>query len=382
MIYLDNAATTFPKPESVYLAMDEMNRTGAVNAGRGSYKLARSASKLIADTKKQIRDLLHVDISAAVVFSASITMAMNQIVNGLILREGAVVYLSPYEHNAVVRTVYQLAKLKKIKIKEIPLDTVTLEIDMEKVKYEFSKEKPAAVFCTHVSNVTGYILPISDIFSEAKRYGSITILDSAQSLGLIDVNASSLEVDIVAFAGHKTLYGPLGIGGFVNVSGIMLNAFITGGTGSDSLNLEMPDSNESKYEAASSNIVAIAGLHAALKVLNQQELYRIEQELTEYFVSKLEGLHGIHLFIPNDKKCHIGIVSFTVSGLSSEDVGIILDEDFDIAVRTGFHCAPLIHKYLRDEKKLGVVRVGFGQFSTKKDVDILIMALGELIGGY
>ena len=239
MVYLDNAATTFPKPKSVYDAMDKMNRQGAVNAGRGSYKLAQAASRLISETKIKLRQLVNVDVSAAVVFSSSITIAINQIVNGLCLRQKAVVYVSPYEHNAVARSLYELSKRKELIVKELPLDN-GLEIDIQKMKYEFAKDKPEAVFCTHVSNVTGYILPVEEIFREAKKHGSINVLDSAQSLGLIDVRADLMDVDLIAFAGHKTLYGPFGIGGFINVSAVPLDTFIAGGTGSDSLNLEMP----------------------------------------------------------------------------------------------------------------------------------------------
>ena len=281
MIYLDNAATTFPKPESVYAAMDKMNREGAVNAGRGSYKLARQASKLIADVKKKIRQLVHVDVADAVVFSPSITIAINQIVNGLNLRQNAIVYVSPYEHNAVARSLFELSKKIDLVIKELPLND-NLEIDIEKMKYQFTRDKPNAVFCTHVSNVTGYILPIKEIFAEAKKHGSINIMDSAQSMGLLEIRADLLDVDLIAFAGHKTLYGPFGIGGFINVTGVNLKTFITGGTGSDSLNLEMPSGNESKYESSSVNIVAVAGLNSALRVLNQEKNMQRECELTAY----------------------------------------------------------------------------------------------------
>lgn len=378
MIYLDNAATTFPKPEAVYVAMDKMNREGAVNAGRGSYKLARSANKLIVDTKQQLRNLVGVDISAAVVFAPSITIAMNQIVNGIQLREGATVYVSPYEHNAVARSVNKLSKERRLKIKEIPINTETLEIDLEKTKYEFSKDKPEAVFCTHISNVTGYILPVKEIFREAKRFESITILDSAQSLGLVEVNAKQLDADFIAFAGHKTLYGPLGIGGFINVSGVSLAPYITGGTGSDSLNLEMPSGPESRFEAASSNIIAIAGLHAALSVLNQPAHLEKEQMLTKYLLESLRGISSVVPFsVPNPEQ-QVGIVSLLIKGMKSEDVGMILDEDFDIAVRTGYHCAPFIHKYLKDEQSLGTVRVGVSFFNEKSDIDKLVEAIKDL----
>lgn len=377
MVYLDNAATTFPKPESVYAAMDKMNREGAVNAGRGSYKLARQASKLIADVKKKIRQLVHVDVADAVVFSPSITIAINQIVNGLNLRQNAIVYVSPYEHNAVARSLFELSKKIDLVIKELPLND-NLEIDIEKMKYQFTRDKPNAVFCTHVSNVTGYILPIKEIFAEAKKHGSINIMDSAQSMGLLEIRADLLDVDLIAFAGHKTLYGPFGIGGFINVTGVNLKTFITGGTGSDSLNLEMPSGNESKYESSSVNIVAVAGLNSALRVLNQEKNMQRECELTAYLIKKLSTIKEVKMFLPADLSNHIGIVSFTFNNMNSEDVGMILDEDFDIAVRTGYHCAPYIHKYLHDERTLGTIRIGLGQFTTKEDINQLIIALEEI----
>ncbi|MCI9663315.1 MAG: aminotransferase class V-fold PLP-dependent enzyme [Lachnospiraceae bacterium] len=380
MIYLDNAATTFPKPDVVYVAMDKMNREGAVNAGRGSYKLAQEASKLIEETKDLLRRLIYADISASVIFAPSVTIAMNQIVNGLRLRDKAVVYLSPFEHNAVARSVHELAKKKRLIVKEIPINS-DLEIDLEKMKYEFAKDKPEAVFCTHVSNVTGYILPVKEIFEESKQYDSVTILDSAQSMGLVEIRSNLIKADIIAFTGHKTLYGPLGIGGFINISGIPLDVFISGGTGSDSLNLEMPDGKESRYEASSCNIVAVAGLNAALKDIDPVFCKKREKELSDYLIDKLSSMKEIKVYLPGNRMQHVGIVSFAVGGLNSEDIGTILDEDFDIAVRTGYHCAPLIHKYLRDSGTLGTVRVGLGQFSMKDDIDKLIMGLREIIDG-
>lgn len=379
MIYLDNAATTFPKPEIVYDIMDMWNRKKAVNAGRGGYKLAREASSMIADTKNIIRSLVGADITVPVVFSPSITVAMNQIVNGLNFKKNSVIYVSPYEHNAVARTLKLLSLRQELVIKELPLDKNTLEIDIERMKYEFSKEKPDAVFTTHISNVTGYILPIKDIFDEAKKYDAITVLDTAQSLGLVEVNINKIQADIIAFAGHKTLYGPLGIGGFINASRIELKPFIVGGTGSDSLNLDMPTTAEGKYESASSNIIAIAGLNAAIKNINQDNILANEKELTKYLICKLKNIKGIEIFSQEESEKQVGIVSFMVKNMNSDDVGTILDEDFDIAVRTGYHCAPYIHKYLKDMDKLGTVRVGLGQFNTKNDIDSLIDALKEIV---
>lgn len=379
MIYLDNAATTFPKPEVVYDAMDKINREGAVNAGRGSYKLAQEASKLIQDTKELLRQLVHVESNVAVIFSPSITIAINQIVNGLKLKEKSVVYVSPYEHNAVARCIHELSKKKNLLIKEIPLEE-NLEIDFEKLKYEFVKDKPDAVFCTHISNVTGYILPVSEIFAEAKKYNAYTILDSAQSLGLLEIDARKIKADIIAFTGHKNLYGPFGIGGFINVSDIPLDVFIAGGTGSDSLNLEMPNGKETKYESSSCNIVAIAGLKAALVTLDQKNCFDHEKEMSSCLIKKLSLIDDVKMYLPQHLDKHIGIISFCVKKFNSEDIGIILDEDFDIAVRTGYHCAPYIHKYLEDQENLGTVRIGLSQYTSMDDIDKLYNAIIDIVG--
>lgn len=378
MIYLDNAATTFPKPEAVYVAMDQMNRM-AVNAGRGAYKSAHEMSVLIVDTKQKLRKLIGEDFNTPVIFSPSITIALNQIIKGLKFNGGECVYVSPFEHNAVARTIARGQELYRLKVKELPLDN-SLEIDLEKMKYEFSQDRPSCIFCTHVSNVTGYILPVKEIFEEGKKYNSINVLDTAQSLGLVPVRGKELYADIIAFAGHKTLYGPFGIGGFFNLSTVPLQPVVTGGTGTDSLNLNMPEGPEAKYEAASENIVAIAGLNAALGCLDQEVLLKHELELTERLISKLSEIKEVTLFLPPKGK-RVGVVSFTIHGLKSDDVGMILDQDFDIAVRTGYHCAPYIHKYLKDEKSLGTIRAGVGRFTTNQDVDQLVTAIKEICRG-
>jgi len=378
MVYLDNAATTYPKPESVYLAMDKANRTLAFNAGRGSYKAARDTAILINETKNALRKLVKADISAQVVFSPSITVALNQVINGINWVDGMTIYVSPYEHNAVARTVHSVAIKHQLNIKELPLNDVTLEVDIEKTKYEFSKNRPDAIFCTHVSNVTGYILPVKEVFALGKQYGSINVLDTAQSLGLIDLDVRTLPVDIVAFAGHKTLYGPFGIGGFINVSSVPIGLYLTGGTGSDSLNLDMPSEGEGKFEAASPNVIAISGLNAALDEVNIDSSFNHEKELTNYLYKKISSIPRIKTFVPADNSNHVGIISFVVEGVSSDTVGALLDEDYDIAVRTGYHCAPFIHKYLQDEKHLGTVRVGFSRYNQKEDIDKFIVAIKEL----
>lgn len=379
MTYLDNAATTFPKPENVYIALDNANRNLAVNAGRGSYKIAREATRLIDATKNTLLKMVDAPSASYIAFSASITLALNEILQGVDWKEDANIYVSPYEHNAVARTVNYIAKKMKVNVIELPLKKDTLEIDLENTKYLFSKNIPTCLCCTHISNVTGYILPVEDIFKLAKRHGAITILDTAQSLGLIEVNIQKIQADFIAFAGHKALYGPFGIGGFISTGRIHLEEVILGGTGSDSLNLEMPKKTPEKYESSSPNIIAIAGLYAALKECEceRDAIYKHEKMLTSYLVEKLSLNKNITLYVP-PSDTHVSVVSFNLDGYKADDLGMILDEDFNIAVRAGYHCAPYIHKWLKNEEYVGTVRVGLGRFNTVEDIYLLIDAIDEL----
>lgn len=377
MIYLDNAATTFPKPERVYTALETANRELSFNAGRGSYKAARAASAIIDDTKNRLLSLFHATGYADIVFTPSVTHALNQVLNGLDLTGNSVIYVSPYEHNAVARTVYQLSVNSGASVKMLPL-TKDLQIDLEKAKYQFSINSPSVVILNALSNVTGYILPVAEIFLMAREYGAITVLDAAQAAGLIDLDMPALNADILCFAGHKTLMGPFGIGGFLIKHGITLKKVLTGGTGSSSLTLDMPEEAPGRYEASSTNVVAIAGLNASLKGLDINEHRKTLRELTEYLLEALNGIPSVNLMGTFDTDKTLGIVSFVVEGYQSDEVGIILDDEYDIAVRTGYHCAPYIHDYLGDKPYHGTIRIGIGQFNTKEDIDALISAIKSL----
>ncbi len=377
MIYLDNAATTFPKSESVYKAMDDANRKLNFNAGRGGYKVAREATALIDDTKKRLLELVNANGDANVVLSSSITLALNQIIKGIGFQKGDYIYVSPYEHNAVARTVYDVCKKTGAEMIELPLDD-SLEIDLEKMKYMFSRQHPKCVCCIHISNVNGYILPYEKIFEESKKYEAINVLDTAQSLGIINVDIKDSDVDFLSFAGHKSLYGPMGIGGFINCSDYKLMTFFTGGTGSDSLNLSMQEKSPNRYEASSMNIVAIAGLNQALKEVDVLKSNNHLRELTKYLLGELNEIRDIKVYhTGNDILNTIGVISFNKKGMLAEDVGSILDYDYNIAVRTGYHCAPLIHKYLKDMEYKGTVRIGLGKNTSIDDIDYLIKNLKE-----
>ncbi len=377
MTYLDNAATTYPKPESVYSAMDKANREMAFNAGRGSYAVAREATKLVDETKTLLLKLVHANGIGKVAFTASITIALNELLQGIEFIPGDNLYISPYEHNAVARVTNLIKKNKGINVIQMPLDERTLEIDLEKLQYMFAHSRPKAVCCIHVSNVTGYILPVQEIFELSKPYDAITILDTAQSLGLVDIDCSKMNLDYLTFAGHKSLYGPLGIGGIIDLSSRKLKTFIAGGTGSNSLNLEMPSESPYSFESSSLNIIAVSGLNAALKALPGEEELSKEKRLIKRLCEDLQAIKKVHVYLP-PQELHAGVISFVVEGYKAEDIGIILDEDYDIAVRTGYHCAPFIHEYLKDYDYSGTVRIGIGRFNTEEDVKKLVEAIKEL----
>lgn len=388
--YFDNAATTYPKPERVYEAMDEANRHLAVNAGRGSYRLAKKASSIIEETRKNILKIAGAEEVAEVVFTPSATLACNQVLGGLNWKKGDVVYVTPYEHNAVMRVLYLLQQQYEIEIEELAIEAETLRMDVKKIRYQFSKRPPSVVVMSQVSNVTGYIIPWQTIAEEAKQYEAVVVVDGSQGLGLVPVELRNTAVDFYIFAGHKTLYGPLGVGGYINNRGKGLKHLLAGGTGSDSLNLEMPDTTAG-YEPGSRNIVAIAGLLAATEEIvakseGEQNL-KLEQELCCYLTERLRAIAGVVLYPPismNDleKEQRTGILAMNIEGYKAADVGVILDEDYNIAVRTGYHCAPLIHKYLKDEDYAGVVRISLGRFNTKEEIDYLVKAVEEIAAGW
>lgn len=388
MIYLDNAATTFPKPEYVYSTMDAVNRNYAVNAGRGAYQRARKASGLLECLREELLELVNGKLETEVMFASSATIAMNQIIGGLEIREHAVVYISPFEHNAIVRPLHTMYPQAEVIL--LPLQKETALIDVEKTAYLFSRKPPAYVFLSHVSNVTGYILPIEAVICEAKEYGAVTVVDASQSLGLLPIDMEKLPIDVLVFAGHKTLYGPFGSGGFYKRRGIVLQPYLTGGTGSDSKNPLMPAQEPGRYEAGSPNIIAASGLWAALKELKKyghgkfpvgmDYFQKHEREKLCSLVNELKEIPEAVIYLP-PQEVHIGIVSFNIRGYRCDEVGKILDDDFNIAVRTGYHCAPLIHEMLRDDKYGGTVRASVGRFTTAADITDFGKALSEIAGG-
>lgn len=374
MAYFDNAATTYPKPECVYTFMDQFYRQSGGNAGRGHYSLAQSAGELILDTRKRIQELLHCP-AKQVVFTPTATIALNIIIQGIIASGVKNIYISPFEHNAVTRTLHHYEQIERISVTQLSV-TKDLKYDLEKIRYQFDAVKPDLVIVSHASNTIGLVAPIEDIFSLAKKYDAYTLVDMAQSAGVIDYNIGLNCIDFAVFAGHKTLYGPTGISGFVMEPSIKLPVVLFGGTGYESANQDMPESIPEKYEMGTLNVVGIAGLNASLKWIQEKTIETLAQREQENRGKLLEILNNyefIRIVGNYESNEYVGIVSCLIEGISSDSAGNIFDRQ-GISVRTGLHCAPLAHKFM-GTYPAGTIRFSVNYFTSEEDFEQLIEAL-------
>jgi selenocysteine lyase/cysteine desulfurase len=372
MIYFDNAATTFPKPESVYLQLDTANRSLAFNAGRGESKESETASDVIQKARKAVASFIPELDPSKVVFTSSATEALNLLILGMGLSEGDTVYISPFEHNAIVRPLKRLEKENRIRIEIIPFDKNDWSLQQEKLRQMFVMKKPAAVFVSQISNVTGFALPCKEIFELSSQYKAVNILDAAQGYGVFPITDWNL-CSYIVFAGHKSLYGSFGVAGFLVINDRHLAVVKSGGTGSDSLNQGMPGQLPGRYEAGSPNVVAISSLLPSIEFLKQGNVAEHEIELAEYLKKKLIEICKVIVFCPSGIISH-GIVSFDIKGHSSEEIGMMLN-DAGFSVRTGYHCSPLVHEFISSLQYSGTVRCSFGAFNTKQQVDEFVEVL-------
>ena len=379
--YFDNAATTFPKPECVYAFMDSFYREHGGNAGRGQYKLAAESSKIIFETRGFIQKIL-CSPNKDVIFAPSATVALNMVIQGLLADEKKkTVYISPFEHNSVTRVLHHFEKVGKICVRRLFVSP-DFEYDIEKINAQFAEIPPDIVIVSHASNVIGLVSPVLEIFAAAKKYGALTVTDMAQTAGLVPLDVANDLVDFAVFAGHKTLYGPFGIGGFAKSRNVALEPVLFGGTGVDSANQEMPENIPDRYEMGSQNICAVAGLHAAAQwfLQNQDEIRAAEEKNHRRLLEILRQYDFVKIAGPADRfsqktKC-IGVVSAVFDGYSAEDIGNVFDE-MEIAVRTGLQCSPLAHKFLRTFPA-GTVRFSVGYFTGEEDFCALEKAMGYI----
>lgn len=372
--YFDNAATTFPKPEEVYAFTDRFYRECGVNVGRGQHKLASQASKLVQETREALLSLFHCP-SKKVIFTHTATEAINLVLQGLPIADNYNVYISPFEHNAVTRVLHHLQNIYKINVIQLAVDKKTLSYDVEKIQNQFAENKPNWLVVSHASNVCGVVAPIHMLCSMAKSASAITLVDMCQTAGLVDTDLSSESIDFAVFAGHKTLYSPLGVAGVVSNFKIKPEPLIFGGTGVESANQALPETVPERYEVASPNIAAIAGLNASLKWIEKvgiDNIYLKEQENRSKLVDVLNRFSNVKVVEAKESDA-IGVVSCVFDGYSSDNIGQILS-DQNVAVRTGLHCAPYAHKFI-GTFPAGTVRFSVSYFNSDEDFEKLEAAL-------
>lgn len=380
MIYLDNAATTFPKaPETLERAL-ALYREAGVSPGRGNHDLAMRASDLVEVARSDVATFFGAPDPSRVVFGANATDALNTAILGLI-RPGDHVVTTRLEHNSVLRPLHHLAETGVITWDAAPFgdDGVVAPDAVEALL----RPNTRLVVMTHASNVIGTVQPVGEVARRCAARGIPVIVDAAQSAGQVPLDLTALGLGAVAFTGHKSLYGPPGIGGLVVAPWLEVQTTRFGGTGMDSASLVHTQDWPLRLEAGTLNLLGVLGLAEGLRWVSEQGVERIharELALLTRLRDGLAPLPGVRLLAAHgDLGDRTAVLACTVDGMHPQDVGAILDGDYDIAVRVGVHCAPLAHRDLGTIER-GAVRFSLGAFTTEADVDAAIAAMGDIAG--
>lgn len=379
MIYLDNAATSFPKPESVYQALDRFARSELANPGRAGHKMALAAERALDDARHLLNQLFSGEGPERFIFTLNCTDALNMAFKG-VLAEGDHVVTTDLEHNSVSRPLRAMELAGKISLTRIRCDA-TGTIDPDAIRTAVTP-KTRLIAMTHASNVLGTIQPIAEVGRIAREHDVLFLVDAAQSAGVIPIRVQTLLIDLLAFPGHKSLLGPTGTGALYVGPRAKVSAWREGGTGGDSSSETQPREYPYFLEGGTPNVLGVAGLSAGIKHVQEQGMDRIhahETALTERLWRRLDEISGIEVLGHRDMSRRVGTLSFRSEALPAAELGGILDQAFDIAIRPGLHCAPYIHRAMGTFPD-GAVRVSPGPFNTNDDIDQLARALAEIHG--
>lgn len=381
-IYLDNAATSWPKPESVYRAVDDYQRRLGAPAGRGAYAEAGEAERIVASCRKKIAQLIGASDPSRIVFTQNGTDSLNLALHGL-LREGDHVVTSVCEHNSVLRPLRFLADLRKVNTTHVGCDSHGF-VNPDDVRRAITPNT-RLIALVHASNVTGAIQPVDEVGRIAAERGVAYLVDAAQSLGHVPVDVERIGCQLLAAPGHKGLLGPLGTGLLYVAPGLEeeLLPLRQGGTGTRSDEDRQPDSLPDRYESGNLNVPGIVGLEAGVSEVLARGVASIEQHVRELTTRLLEGLTaipGIIRYGPQSAERRVGVGSFNVAGYDPQELAALLDANWSIQTRAGLHCAPRMHAALGTTPK-GTVRVSLGMSNTDHDVDALMAALREIAAG-
>lgn len=376
MIYLDNAATSFPKPPVLIKKMSECISKYCGNPGRSGHYMSFKTAEEIYKTRKRIADLINCDNPQRIIFTGNTTESLNLGIKG-VLEPGDHVITTSMEHNSVLRPIIEASKnniqYTIVKCKEegtLPLEEMSKAI----------KENTKLIVCTHASNVTGTIFPIKEIGETAKKNKILFLLDAAQSGGMLEIDIKQNHIDMIAMPGHKGLMGPQGTGFLYVRDGIVLKHLKEGGTGTESRNLFQPFEMPEGYEAGTLNSPGIAGLGETIKfIINQgiKEIKRHEEELTTLLYEELKQIKNLKVYGPSEKSKRTGIVLFNIKNMNGEEVSYQLDKYYSIASRAGYHCAGMAHETVGTQDG-GAVRLSVGYYNTISEIKKTITAVKKI----
>lgn len=376
--YFDNAATTAIKPESVAKAVyDSLNSGIYGNPSRGAHRFSLNSFQLIYETRRKIAKFFNAPSDDKIAFTSNVTMALNMIVKG-VLKEGDHVITTSYEHNSVLRPLYQMVDIG------VDLDIITASVPKGEIDYnEFQKKiKPETkmIICTHGSNVIGNLIDIDRLGRLCRENDILFVVDAAQTAGVIPIDVQKSNIDILCWTGHKSLYGPQGTGGVVINSEIDIEPLLSGGSGGDSFNPKQPSDLPGLLESGTMNTHSIAGLSAGIDYINKiglKEIKNIQLDLAKKFYNGIKDLDLIK-FYGDYSQDRTAIVAFNIGDIPSSDVASILNEKYGIAVRGGAHCAPLLHINM-DTTEQGIVRFSFSSLNTENEINYAISAIKDLV---
>ncbi len=380
MIYLDNAATTWPKPESVYRALDEFARQAAANPGRSGHRMAVAAEAKVTEARGRVARLLNAESPDRVILTLNATDALNIAIKG-ILRPGDHVVTSVLEHNSINRPLAALEQAGAISVTRIPAEPDG-SLSVDKLRGALT---PATrlVALTHGSNVLGVVNDAAALGATSMAHGAVLLLDASQTAGVVPIDVQASQLDLVAFPGHKGCFGPMGTGALYVRPGIALRAFREGGTGFGAESELQPEKMPFHLEGGTPNAHGLAGLAAGLEFLEKEGVGTIgahERDLALRFAEEARRVPGVTVWSAKSPDRQIGPVSLSVRGRDPAEVGAALDERYGIACRPGLHCAPGTHRHLGTFPS-GTVRFSFGYFNTAADVDAAARALREITAG-
>lgn len=377
IIYLDHAATSWPKPPVVKEAMLQAMDIAGANPGRGSHQMAVAASKVLFNTRRMIAALFGIHNPNDIVLTSNTTMSLNLAIKGT-LQRGDHVITTMMEHNSVRRPLEYLKSLGIIEVDYLPL-TEEGQISLERLEKAI-RPNTKLVVVSHSSNLLGSILPIQEISAITRKYSILLLVDAAQSAGVLPIHVEEMGIDLLAFPGHKGLLGPQGTGGLYIRPGIIVDPLLHGGTGSQSESIEQPTVRPDRYESGTPNTIGYAGLSAGIEQvlsLTTKRIYDHEWALSQYLMDGLLDIPGLHILGPGKGIPRSGLVSFFIDNIDSAELAFRLDREHGIAVRAGYHCTPLAHESAGTLER-GAVRASFGVNSTEAEVSALLAAVYHL----